>query len=160
MYGHSSIGTIISYAIETTKGVRPTTGYIILPGLQDVPLDEGSINSEDDTSFEDKEGTSSIILLPEGSSAIEISANASDELRKTWTKMYSDYIAATKEGRKAWWCVDVPEFNEAEYMTFQPAPYGKFGVGTNARIPKTLRITVGSKTIYDAKPTYAEDENE
>ena len=50
----STIGVKISYAVETTAGVRPTTGYNIIHGLYSTPDFNAAPNTADATSFDNK----------------------------------------------------------------------------------------------------------
>ena len=80
----STIGIKVSYAVETTAGTRPTTGYKHIPDLKSIPSINPAPNTADATTFDNLEYTSYVQLLKDIGGALEISANFTQKLFEVW----------------------------------------------------------------------------
>ena len=158
----STIGIKVSYAVETTKGTRPTAGYKHIPDLKSMPSFNPSPNTADTSTFDNKEYTSAIQLLKDLGGAQEITANFTQELFDMWNGttgengLVNEYEAAIKGGKKTWFCFDVPGFDKAAYITVQPARMGIPEATANSALETALFITPTGEPIYAEKPTYAD----
>ena len=152
----STIGIKVSYAVETTKGTRPTTGYKHIPDLKSIPSINPAPNTADATTFDNIEYTSYVQLLKDIGGALEISANFTQELFETWDEMVTAYETAIAEGKETWFCFDIPGFDKAAFITVQPARMGIPEASANALLETTVFITPTGEPVFDTDPTYAE----
>lgn len=152
----STIGIKVSYAVETTKGERPKTGYKHIPDLKSIPSINPAPNTADATTFDNLEYTSYVQLLKDIGGALEISANFTQELFETWDTMVDEYETAIKDGKETWICFDIPGFDKAAFVTVQPARMGIPEASANALLETTVFITPTGEPVFDADPTYAE----
>lgn len=152
----STIGIKVSYAIETTAGTRPTTGYKHIPDLKSMPSINPAPNSADATTFDNKEYTSYVQLLKDIGGALELSANFTQELFEIWEEMVDAYEAAIIEGKETWFCFDIPGFDKAAFVTVDPARMGIPEASANSLLETSAFITPTGEPVFEAKPTYAE----
>ena len=152
----STIGVKVSYAVETTKGTRPTTGFKHIPDLKSIPSINPAPNTADATTFDNTEYTSYFQLLKDIGGALEISANFTQELFEVWDGMVDAYEAGIKDGKETWICFDIPGFEKSAFVTVQPARMGIPEASANALLETTVFITPTGEPVFEADPTYAD----
>ena len=152
----STIGLKISWAVETTAGARPTTGYKVIHNLKEFPDTNPSPNTQDATTFDNLVNTSYVNLLTDLGGALTITANLNNELIEEWGELVSAYETASKSGKSVWMCVDIPKIDTAFYYPIEPAKIRLSGVTANALAEQSLYITVVDDAEEGEKPTYAE----
>lgn len=152
----STIGVKVSYAVETTAGTRPTTGYKHIPDLKSMPSINPAPNTADATTFDNTEYTSYIQLLKDIGGALEISANFTQELFETWEEMVDAYETAIASSKKTWFCFDIPGFDKSAFVTVQPARMGIPEATANSLLETTVFITPTGEPVFEADPTYAD----
>lgn len=153
----STIGIKVSYAVETTAGTRPTTGFTHIPDLKSIPSINPAPNTEDASTFDNLEYTSYISLLKDIGGALEISANFTQELFDVWDAMVDAYEEAIATEKKTWFCFDIPGFDKAAYIAVEPARMGIPEAEANALLSTTVYITPISEPVFDVAPTYADE---
>lgn len=152
----STIGIKVSYAVETTAGTRPTTGYKHIPDLKSIPSINPAPNTADATTFDNLEYTSYVQLLKDIGGALEISANFTQELFEVWDAMVTEYETAIANSKETWFCFDIPGFEKSAFITVQPARMGIPEASANALLETTVFITPTGEPIFEADPTYAD----
>ena len=152
----STIGVKVSYAVETTKGTRPTTGFKHIPDLKSIPSINPAPNTADATTFDNTEYTSYVQLLKDIGGALEITANFTQELFDTWEELVTAYEAAIAQGKETWFCFDIPGFEKSAFITVQPARMGIPEASANALLETTVFITPTGEPVFEADPTYAD----
>lgn len=153
----STIGIKVSYAVETTAGTRPTTGYTHIPDLKSIPSINPEPGTEDATTFDNLEYTSYIETLKDLGGALEISANFTQELFDIWETMVDAYDEAIATGKKTWFCFDIPNFDKAAFLPVTPSRMGIPEAEANALLETSVYITPIGEPIFETKPTYKED---
>ena len=152
----STIGVKVSYAVETTKGTRPTTGFKHIPDLKSIPSINPAPNTADATTFDNTEYTSYVQLLKDIGGALEITANFTQELFDTWEELVTAYETAIAQGKETWFCFDIPGFEKSAFITVQPARMGIPEASANALLETTVFITPTGEPVFGADPTYAD----
>ena len=152
----STIGVNVSYAVETTKGTRPTTGFKHIPDLKAIPSINPAPNTADATTFDNTEYTSYVQLLKDIGGALEITANFTQELFDTWEELVTAYETAIADGKETWFCFDIPGFEKSAFITVQPARMGIPEASANALLETTVFITPTGEPVFAANPTYAD----
>ena len=152
----STIGVKVSYAVETTKGTRPTTGFKHIPDLKSIPSINPAPNTADATTFDNTEYTSYVQLLKDIGGALEITANFTQELFDTWEELVTAYETAIAQGKETWFCFDIPGFEKSAFITVQPARMGIPEASANALLETTVFITPTGEPVFEADPTYAD----
>lgn len=150
----STIGVKVSYAVETTAGTRPTTGYKHIPDLKSIPSINPAPNTADATTFDNTEYTSYVQLLKDIGGALEITANFTQELFEVWDNMVDEYETAIASSKELWICFDIPGFDKAAFITVQPARMGIPEASANSLLETTVFITPTGEPVFADDPTY------
>ena len=153
----STIGIKVSYAVETTAGARPTTGYTHIPDLKSIPSINPEPGTEDATTFDNLEYTSYIETLKDLGGALEISANFTQELFDIWETMVDAYDEAIATGKRTWFAFDIPNFDKAAFLPVTPSRMGIPEAEANALLETSVYITPIGAPVFETKPTYKED---
>ena len=155
----STIGIKVSYAVETTAGTRPTTGYTHIPDLKSIPSINPEPGTEDATTFDNLEYTSYIETLKDLGGALKISANFTQKLFDTWEEMVDAYDTAISTEKKTWFCFDIPNFDKAAFLPVTPSRMGIPEAEANSLLETSVYITPIGEPVFETKPTYADAES-
>lgn len=151
----TSIGIKISYAMEATKGTRPTTGYTLLPDLKSIPDFNPQPNTADATTFDNLEYTSYVKLLKDIGGALEFNANLTQDLYDKWSVMITARNNLT-DGKQMWYCVDIPNFDKSIFFTGDPSEMGIPSAEANSLLETSVYIVPTSEPVFADDPTYTE----
>lgn len=151
----TSIGVKVSWAVETTAGVRPTTGYKLIHDLKELPDTNAAPNTEDATTFDNTKNTSYVNLLSDLGGALTIVGNLTQQLESDWAAMCEAYETAVSAGKCVWMCWDIPRITEAVYLPIEPTELRIGGITANSLIEQNLYVTVLDDIERGAKPTYS-----
>lgn len=149
----STAGMTLQYAVETTPGTRPTTGYIKIPEVKSMPSFNPSPNTIDSTTLEETEYMTYVQGLKDLGGALEYGANLTQDLIDAWDTLMDAYDAAVEEGNQVWFAVVHPQLTDATYFVGTPAPLGLNEASVDAMLETTLYITPNSAPIMAAAPT-------
>lgn len=155
----TSIGAKISWAVEATAGTRPTTGYKHIPDLKEFPDTDAQPNTADATTFDNLEYTSYVNLLKDLGGSLTLRGNMTNALKTEWKAFYEAAKTAKAANKKAWICVDIPDYDEAVYIPADPANIGLSAFAANSLMEQDLHFTPTGDIVYDEKPTYAAASN-
>ena len=150
----STIGVKIGYAIETTKGTRPTSGYTHIKGIKSSPDMNVAPSTADTTTFDNQEYTTHIDLLKEMPDTLEFNAQFSQELYNTWDTLCSQSVTGLQSGLNTWFCIDIPGFDKTIYFTGKPAKMGIPAMETNSAIEVPLYVVPTGEPVFEADPTF------
>lgn len=151
----STAGMSLQYAVETTAGTRPTTGYQIIPEIKSMPSFNPAPATIDSTTLAETEYMTYVQGLKDLGGALEYSANLTNDLIDFWDDLLDAYETATASGKQMWFAVVHPKIEKATFYVGQPAPLGFNEASVGAMAETTLYITPTSAPIMEAKPTAA-----
>lgn len=153
----TSIGAKVSYAMETTAGTRPTTGYTKIPKVTEIPEMNPTPDILDTTSLDNLQyttGTSGLKTLD----ALAFVARFSQELFDLYEAESTGIIALYNAGRNQslgmWICIDIDGLNKSCYIPVEPSPLGMPAVSTNSVIDVSLYFTPVGEPVWGTDPTY------
>lgn len=152
----STAGMQLMYAVETTKGTRPTTGYKTIPEIKSMPSFNPAPNTIDSTTLAETEYMTYVKGLKDLGGALEYGANLTEDLITFWEEVLDAYETATASGLSMWFAVVHPKLTKATFYVGEPAPIGFNEAEVGAMAETTLYITPNSAPIMDTKPTTAE----
>ena len=156
----STAGMRLAYAVETTAGERPTTGYKAVPEVKSMPSFNPAPNTIDSTTLEETEYMTYVQGLKDLGGALEYGANLTDDLIDFWDTVLTDYDTAVEGKKSMWWTVVHPKLAKALFFKGSPAPISFNEAAVGAMAETTLYITPTSAPILEAKPTFATDSAE
>ena len=147
----STAGMYLAYAVETTKGTRPTTGYTVIPEIKQLANMNQSPPSLDTTTLSETEYKTSIPDLKE-LGVLDYTANLTDDLIDTWKEIMTAYEAAAVEGKSMWFVHAHPKLKEACYYPGEPSPLRWDSASVSAVASTTLYITATGPVVSGDKP--------
>lgn len=149
----STAGMILAYAVEATKGTRPTTGYLEVPEVKSMPSFNPPPNNIDSTTLKETEYMTYVKGLKDLGGSLEYTANLTDDLMDFWTTLLEAKETADAAGKAIWFSVVHPDLKYATFYTGDPAPIGFNEATVGAMAETTLYITPNTAPILADKPT-------
>lgn len=138
----TTVGASVRYAVETTKGTRPTSGYTTIPNIQQAPeisLDVEALDASDisDTITRYAAGRQD----PGG--AKSFTANHTEAFITAWEAMVSAYDTARAAGKQVWIEYVYPGATKSFFWSGIPLHLGSNGIENNAvsTIPASVICT-------------------
>lgn len=149
----STAGMSLMYAVETTAGTRPTSGYTAIPEIKSMPSFNPAPNTIDSTTLAETEYMTYVKGLKDLGGALEYGANLTEDLIDFWEDLLEAYETASAAGKAMWFAVVHPKLSKATYYVGEPAPIGFNEAEVGNMAETTLYITPNSAPIMAAKPT-------
>lgn len=151
----STAGVTVGYAVETTKGTRPTTGYKVIPDIKEVPEMNPEPETLETTTLSETEYKTYIEGLKDLGGALSFLANYTTELETEWAALVAAYKSANEEGKSVWFEVKHPKLDKAVFFTGQPSAMGLPGMSVGAVLETNLFITPTNAPTWETKSTNA-----
>ena len=150
----------LGYAVETTAGERPITGYKVVPEVKSMPSFNPAPETIDSTTLAETEWMTFVEGLKNPGGALEYGANLTDDLYDFWEQAVGDYDTAFPQRKTLWWCVCHPKLKFATYYTGKPSPLGINEAAVGAMAETTLYITPTGAIEHGDPPTTASGAND
>ena len=149
----STAGVTVGYAVETTAGTRPTTGFKVIPDIKEVPEMNPEPETLETTTLSATEYKTYIEGLKDLGGALSFLANFTTELETEWTALMTAYKTAT-DGKKAiWFEVKHPKLEKSVFFTGQPSAMGLPSMSVGSVMETNLFITPTNAPIWATKST-------
>ena len=134
----NTIGVKVKYAVETSAGSRPATGYIQIPDIKGTPAIDINPNKLQVTNLEDEyhryiDGVKSV------GDSFDFTANLTASLKTTWATLVSNAASAWASGKSTWFEIVIPNF-DSFYFSGIPTELGVNEMGVDAVIESTLHV--------------------
>ena len=149
----STAGMSLMYAVETTKGTRPTSGYKAIPEIKTMPSFNPAPNTIDSTTLAETEYMTYVKGLKDLGGALEYGANLTEDLIDFWETLLEEYDTASASGLSMWFAVVHPKLTKATFYVGEPAPIGFNEAAVGAMAETTLYITPNSAPVMAEKPS-------
>lgn len=120
----SSAGVSVQYAVETTAGTRPTSGYKKITGIKSTPDLNPEASSLDVTDLSDTEWKRYIGGLKDPGGALAFGANNTEDFQTDWSDLVEEYNTAKATGLGMWFAIVIPGLTKSFYMSVEPQPLG------------------------------------
>ena len=148
-------GSYLAYAVETTAGTMPTSGYTKIPEVTTIPeLASADYDTIDMTPIDETKQHQEIAGLRQSPGVLAFEANLSDTLLTTWnTTLLKAYNDAIKAGKKMWFCVIINGMDSAFFFTAEPKELAPSGGSNGDGWKCTLPITMTMTPEWHDKPT-------
>lgn len=147
----STAGVTIGYAVETTAGTRPTTGYINIPDIKEVPEMNPEPETLESTTLAETEYKTYIEGLKDLGGALSFLANYTTELETAWAELVEAYQTAKADGKATWFEVKHPSLAKSVFFTGQPSAMGLPAMSVNAILETNLYITPTNAPAWEIK---------
>lgn len=147
----STAGVTIGYAVESTTGTKPTTGYINIPDIKEVPEMNPEPETLESTTLAETEFKTYIEGLKDLGGALSFLANYTTELESVWEELVTEYKTAKAAGKSVWFQVKHPGLTKAVYFTGQPSAMGLPAMSVNSILETNLYITPTNAPTWATK---------
>lgn len=149
----NTAGVTFGYAVEESAGVRPTTGYTLIPDIKEIPEMNPEPETLETTVLSETEYKTYIEGLKDLGGALSFLANYTEELETVWAALVEAYKTAKEAGKATWFEVKHPVLDKAVFFTGQPSAMGLPAMSVNAVLETNLYITPTNAPIWETKTT-------
>lgn len=149
---YSTAGMQLVYAVESTAGTRPTTGYTKIPEIKSMPSFNPAPETIDSTTLEETEYRTYVEGLKDLGGALEFTANLTADLITAWETCNTAHDGLTG-GKAMWFAVVHPKLEKAVFFQGDPSPLGLNEATVGSMAETTLYITPNSAPEWQTKPT-------
>lgn len=147
----STIGVHLKYAVETTAGTRPTSGYIDLVGVKSIPALSATPDTLETTTLNETEYKTYIPGLKDLGGALNFTFNLSEELKTAWDTLMTAYATAAASSKATWFEVVVPGLTNSLFFKGQPSAMGLPEMAVNSVAEVENSITPTGAPVWAAK---------
>ena len=149
----STAGVTVGYAVEATEGTRPTTGYVAIPDIKEIPDYNPEPESIEATDLEETEYKFYVEGLKDVGGALAFLANFTEKLQTKWDEIVTAYEEAAAAGKRMWFEIKHPKLPKSVFFPGQPAKMGLPGMGVNGVLETNLYITPNGAPEWAEKTT-------
>ena len=149
----NTAGVTFGYAVETSKGTRPTSGYTLIPDVKEIPEMNPEPETLETTVLSETEFKTYIEGLKDLGGALSFLANFTEELEGAWAELVEAYKTAKADGKSVWFEVKHPGLDKSVFFTGQPSAMGLPAMGVNAVLETNLYITPTNAPVWETKTT-------
>ena len=151
----STAGMYLCYAVESTKGTMPTSGYTQIPEIKSMPSFNPAPETIESTTLLETEYKTYVAGLKDLSGNLEYTANLTADLISVWASCVSAHDTAAQSDKATWFAVVHPKLAQAIFFQGEPSPIGLNEASVGAMAETTLYVTPNSAPVWAAKPTLA-----
>ena len=151
----STIGVQLHDCVETTKGIRPETGYTRIYGIKSTPSLNRSPDTLETTTLDELEYKTYVDGLKDLGGALEFTFNLTEDLVTKWEALMTAYNAGKADEKRTWFCIVVPGLTNAFYFPGNPSAMGLPETAVNSVLEITNYITPVGAPVKAPKPTGA-----
>lgn len=152
----STIGVQLHYAVETSAGERPTSGYTRIYGIKSTPSLNPSPDTIETTTLDELEYKTYVDGLKDLGGALEFTFNLTEELIEKWDALMEAYNAGKAAEKRTWFAIVVPGLSDAFYFPGNPSSMGLPETSVNTVLEITNYITPVGAPVKAAKPESSE----
>ena len=149
----NTAGVTFGYAVETSAGTRPTTGYLLIPDIKEIPEMNPEPETLESTTLAETEYKTYIEGLKDLGGALSFLANYTTELETAWSALMEAYEGA--DGKAVWFEVKHPKLDKSVFFTGQPSAMGLPAMSVNNILETNLYITPTNAPVWETKSTNA-----
>ncbi len=147
----STAGVTFGYAVETTKGTRPTSGYTLIPDVKEIPEMNPEPETLETTDLSQTEFKTYIEGLKDLGGALSFLANYTSELEDVWAELVSAYKTAIDEEKATWFEIKHPKLDKSVFFTGQPSAMGLPAMSVGSVLETNLFITPTNAPAWETK---------
>lgn len=147
----STAGVTFGYAVETSVGTRPTTGYTLIPDIKEIPEMNPEPETLESTTLSETEFKTYIEGLKDLGGALSFLANYTTELETVWAELVAAYKAAVEENKSVWFEVKHPKLEKSVFFAGQPSAMGLPAMAVNNILETNLYITPTNAPAWETK---------
>lgn len=148
----STAGISLKYAVETTAGTRPTTGYTAIPNIKETPDFNPEPSTLEVTDLSDLVWKRYIAGLKDPGGALRFTANLTSGFKTAWETMVTAYATGIASSKATWFEINVPTVGSF-YFSGVPSTLGINGMSVDAVAEVSVYITPNKIHGWDTAST-------
>lgn len=151
----STAGVTVGYAVETTAGTRPTTGYKAISDIKEIPDFNPEPEAHESTDLEQTEYKTYVAGLKDIGGALAFRANFTQKLQDEWETLMEAYNTAAAAGKKMYFEIKHPKLTKSVFFPGEPSAMGLPGMSVNGVLETSVYITPIGAPKWETKTTAA-----
>jgi len=148
----STAGIKVKWAVETSAGTRPTTGYSVLPNVKSIPGYNPEPSNLQVTDLSDEVWHRYIPGLKDPGGSIGLTVNYNDTFLSGWNSLVSAYETAKEENKSLWIEFAIPD-SESFYFSAIPSSLGFNGAEVDSVLENTAYLAPNGEPVWAAAST-------
>ena len=136
----STAGILLKYAVETTAGTRPTTGFTTIPNIKSTPDFNPEPSTLEVTDLSDLVWKRYIAGLKDPGGALSFNANLTPAFKTAWETLVSAYETGIASSKQTWFEIMVPTIGSF-YFAGIPSELGVNGYEVDAVAEVNVYVT-------------------
>lgn len=152
----SSAGVSLNYAVESSAGTMPTTGFTKLTGIKAIPDIDPEPSNLDATTFDNLEWMSYIPGLKDPGGAVGFTANNTEVFQTEWAALCEAAATGQAAGKATWFAVIIPGLTKAFMFSGTPSDLGLSAIEVDSVLEVNAYVTPNEIVGWEATPTVGE----
>lgn len=148
----STAGIKVKWAVETTAGTRPTTGYAVIPNVKSIPGYNPEPSNLDVTDLSDEVWKRYIPGLKDPGGSIGLTVNYNDAFKTAWNAMVTAAEAAREDNKSLWIEFAIPQ-SESFYFSAIPSSLGFNGAEVDSVLENVAYISPNGEPVWATAST-------
>lgn len=149
----STAGISVNWAVETSAGTMPTTGFTKLTGIKAIPDINPEPSSLETTTLDATEWKTYIPGLKDPGGALAFTANNTEQFQTEWAALVEAAETGRETGLATWYAIIIPGLTKAFLFSGDPSPLGLSAIEVDAVLEVDAYITPTAITGWGAPPT-------
>lgn len=149
----STAGVTVGYAVETEVGVRPTTGYTLIPDLKEIPDFNPEPETLEATDLEETEYKFYVMGLKDIGGALGFTANFTDKLQTSWEALVEAHEEGIAANKRTWFEIKHPKLAKSVYFPGEPSSMGLPAMSTSSIMETSVYIVPTGAPEWNTKST-------
>lgn len=145
----------VKWAVETTAGTRPTSGYTVLNGVKSIAAYNEAPNTAQVTELKDFPDHVYIRALNSGNGIHTLTVNDYKKFRDSWTALYSAWETAAAAGKALWIEYAYPPDSSMDSYFFpaEPSPLGFGGAEVDSPLENSAYFIKTGQHVFATAST-------
>lgn len=133
----STAGIKLYYAVESTAGTKPSTGFVEIVGVKSIPEFGSEPSQLETTTLNATTWRTYVAGLRDTGGAIGLTFNDNDTFQTAWETLKSAYDTAIASGKRTWFEYVIPNKAKAFFYTVDVAELGFGGAEVDSVLENT-----------------------
>lgn len=150
-YPLHSAGSTVKWAVETTAGTRPTTGYTVLQGVKEIASYNDAPNTIQTTDLLAWPNHTFTRALGGGNGILSITVNDYKTFRDSYEALYSAWETAAAAGKSLWIEYAYPDDSSMDsyFYPAEPSPLGYGGAAVDTVLENVAYFVQIGQPVFE-----------
>ena len=149
----ASAGAKIQYAVESTAGTRPTSGYTQIPNVKTIGALDAEPATYDVTDLSDMEFKRYIPGLKDIGGDVPLTTNTTQAFMDAWATLVDAAETAAEASKSTWFEVVIPKLTKSFFFRGVPTPLGLSEIAVDSALETTAHVTPNQILGWETKST-------